>query len=70
VSGSGYKPQVTILFLKYIYFSVSVEGPEAASGLDGQLSHFPGTEKNNDSFFAFLNKKERYRFQCTFSIPR
>jgi hypothetical protein len=33
------------LFLKYIFFSVSVEGPEAASSLDGQLSYFSGTEK-------------------------
>jgi hypothetical protein len=33
------------LFFKYLFFSVSVEGPEATSGLDGQLSYFSGTEK-------------------------
>jgi hypothetical protein len=55
----------------YIFFSVSVEGPEAASGVDGQLSYFPGTEKKNDACLSFLLKKEKIPFPRVFSsIPR
>ncbi len=57
------------LFFKYLFFSVSVEGPEAASGVDGQLSYFSGTEKKTIYALDFFLKKTKYRFPCIFFEP-
>jgi hypothetical protein len=57
------EPDITLLFLFFsFFFSVSFEGAEAASGVDGQLSYFPGTEKKTICALHFFVKKRKYRF--------